>query len=207
MTPAEICSLSHLSALQSAEGDDDTEIDTDGDVAMLDQPGGKAQALRAAQHPGQAAWTRQHRAAAAVEACPSLKAPETPIGTQPGRSALGAKRSSSDAFNVSGEGLPGSKSTKAGGSSGETAPGAGACCADVPRANLPQQAHPVTQIAQIAQPQTPPQALEGTMLALAVEDEHGECPSLTLLHALPELKDTSPFCIGILKAHGSLIVA
>lgn len=207
MTAVEISSLPPPRALQSAQEDNDTEMEIDGDVTMLDQPGENAQAPPAVQHSGQAAQTRQHKAAAAMEASPSLEAPETPVGPQPGRAALGAKRSSSDAFGVCAERLPGSKSLKAGASGAETAPGADVPRANVPRASVPRQAHTIAQIAQVAQPQTPPQAPESAEAALEIEDEHGDSPSLTFMDRLPELQAMSLFVLGLSKADGTLTVA
>ena len=204
MTPAEISSLSHLGALQSAERDDNTDIGIDGDAMMLDQPGEKSRAPSAVQQSGQTAPTCQHRAAAAMEASSSLEPPETPVRSQPARATLGAKRSSSDAFGVSAERLAGSRSLKAGRSSGEMAISAGSPRADAVRTDPPGQAHTT---AQIAQPETPPQALEGAMPVLDVEDEHGDPPSLTFVHAFPKRKALLLCDLGLSKVDGTLTVA
>ena len=133
LTPAEISILSPASALQSGADEDDDEVDQQVPLAVRHD---RYPAPPAVQPPDQAAQMHQQGAAAAVGAA-SPRAPETPAGTQQETAAGGAKRSSSEAFGACAEGLPGSKSLKAGGSSEAKERAAGLPRADPPRADLP----------------------------------------------------------------------
>ena len=169
--PAEISHPSPPSTARSAEDGGGSEENTEEDMPAFIRLYEKPTARLAEQEP-QAAWMHQQHAA------PAPLGPETPVGGQQKQAAGWSKRTSSEAFGASAEGLGGSKSLKAGGSS-EAKPCAASRLrivlppASPTRSNPPRRAQ-IAAMKFISQPQQ--RAPKSTEPSAETEDEHGDAP-------------------------------